>query len=70
MQGIEEALKVAGDDSIRHLFEFVEMRYKMADPDKDILGWVEALRTASDVGLAIYGYAISKERIDAKSKRT
>lgn len=67
MQGINDALEVAGDDSIRHLFEFVEMRYKMADPDKNILEWVEALRTASDVGLAIYGYAMGKERIDAKN---
>ena len=66
MQGINDALKIAGDDSIRDLFEFVEMRHEMADPNKDFFGWVEALRTASDVGLAIYGYANSKERINAK----
>lgn len=66
MQGISDALEITGDDSIRHLFEFVELRYKLADPDKNILEWVEALRTASDVGLAIYGYAVSKERINAK----
>lgn len=67
MQGINDALNVAGDDSIRELFDFVEMRCEMADPNKNFLEWVEALRTASDVGLAIYGYAISKERIDAES---
>lgn len=66
MQGINDALNVAGDDSIRHLFEFCQMRYELADPDKDLLEWVEALRTASDVGLAIYGYAVSKERTNAK----
>lgn len=67
MQGIDDALDIAGDDSMKKLFEFCEMRYKLADPHKDFFGWVEALRTASDVGLAIYGYAQAKERIDAKS---
>ena len=66
MQGIDDALAIAGDDSMQKLFEFCEMRYKLADPHKDFFGWVEALRTASDVGLAIYGYAQAKERIDAK----
>lgn len=63
MQGINEALKIAGNDSIKELFDFVSMRMEMADPDENILEWVEALRTASDVGLAIYAYAVNKERI-------
>lgn len=63
MQGINEALKIAGNDSIKELFDFVSMRIEMTDPDENILEWVEALRTASDVGLAIYAYAVNKERI-------
>lgn len=63
MKGINEALKFAGNDSIKELFDFVSMRMEMADPDESVLEWVEALRTASDVGLAIYAYAVNKERI-------
>jgi len=63
MNGINDALKVAGDDSIKVLFDFVAMRVEMADPNENILEWVEALRTASDVGLAIYSYAKCKERL-------
>lgn len=70
MQGIKDALEVVGDDTMQDLFEFVRMRYELADPNKDFLEWVEALRTASDVGLAIYGYAKSKERINAKGDTT
>lgn len=63
MQGIEDALKVAGDDSMKNLFDFCMMRQEMSDPDKDFFEWVEATRTLADVGLAIYGYAVNKERL-------
>lgn len=62
-KGINEALDLVGDDSMRKLFEFVHMRTQMTDPNKDLLEWVEALRVGSDVGLAIYSYAVNKERI-------
>ena len=61
--GIQEALDLVGDDSMRKLFDFVHMRTQMTDPNKDLLEWVEALRIGSDVGLAIYSYAVNKERI-------
>lgn len=63
MKGIDDALKIAGDDSMKNLFSFCEMRCEMADPNKDLLEWVEAYRTVADVGLAIYCYATNKERI-------
>ena len=63
MQGIDDALKIAGNDSMKDLFSFCELQCEMADPNRDFLGWVEAYRTVADVGLAIYGYALNKERI-------
>ena len=62
-KGINEALDEVGDESMRNLFEFVLMRQELADPYENLLEWVEALRTAADVGLAIYSYAVNKERI-------
>lgn len=63
MQGIEDALKVVGDDSMKNLFDFCMMRQELSNPDVDFFEWVEATRTLADVGLAIYGYAVNKERI-------
>lgn len=63
MRGIDDALKVAGDDSMRKLFEFVAMRMELSDPNENIIEWAQSLRMASDVGLAIYEYALNKERI-------
>ena len=63
MQGIEDALKVAGKDSMKELYEFCSLRQEMTDPNLNFFEWVEATRTLADVGLAIYGYAINKERI-------
>lgn len=62
-KGINEALDAVGDESMRKLFDFVRMRQEMTNPDENLLEWVEALRTAADVGLAIYSYAVNKERI-------
>lgn len=66
MTGVEDALKVVGNEPIKNLFDFVSVRLEMTDPNANVFEWVEALRTAGDVGLAIYGYAVSKERINAK----
>ena len=63
MTGVEDALKYVGDEPIKNLFDFVSVRLEMTDPNANVFEWVEALRTASDVGLAIYAYAVSKERI-------
>lgn len=63
MQGIDDALKVAGSDSMKDLFEFCSLRQEMSDPNHNFFEWVEATRTLADVGLAIYGYALNKERI-------
>lgn len=63
MKGIEDALRIAGDEPMKNLFSFCEMQCELADPNRDFLNWVEAYRTVADVGLAIYEYALSKERL-------
>ena len=63
MQTIEEALEAYGNDSIQNLFDFVAINQEAFDKDKDPIGWFESSRTAIEVGLAIYRYASSKEKI-------
>lgn len=63
MLGINEALEAVGDDSIQHLFEFVEMQNEIAD---NFYEDFEAKRMAIEIGKAIFIYAEYKERICRK----
>lgn len=60
MQGIDDALKAVGDDTIQHLFEFVEMQCELADNPLDEH---EITHTGFELGKAIFAYAKYKERI-------
>ena len=63
MQGIKDALESVGADTIQHLYDFVDMQKEIADESGNFYEIVEATRLGLDVGLAIYAYADSKERI-------
>lgn len=63
MQSIKDALDSVGGDTIQHLYDYVEMQKEIADESGNFYQIVEATRLGLDVGLAIYAYADSKERI-------
>ena len=63
MQSIKEALDSVGGDTIQHLYDFVDMQKEIADESGNFYEIVEATRLGLEVGLAIYAYADSKERI-------
>ena len=69
MQGITDALKAVGQDTIQELFDFIAITYEARDKDIDPDEYEKVKDMCEKVGFAIYTYAVNKERAtNAKSE--
>lgn len=68
MQGIDDALRLVGNDSIQDLFNFVEIIYEASDINLNEEEYKKVKEMVEQIGFAIFTYAVSKEKANAKSE--
>ena len=62
MSIVEDSLIIAGNDSIKDLYDFVAKRQKLAQESDDFVNWLMYTRIMVELSLAITSYTGSEER--------